>query len=465
MTAKLRLVSRSLLTASFLIAAASAAYAFAVYGAIADKYAKLGGDKGALGPAITDEAGAAHGGRFNAFRNGLIYWHPKIGAFAVQGAIAGKWDAAGRVNFGYPYTDETATADGRGRYNHFRAMHLPGNPEASIYWTPQTNAHAIYGDIRKKWASIGWERSPLGYPTSDEIQDGAFRRVNFERGYIRWSSRGGAEVFTTSNAPTPNPGTFSSLLVNGIELQADAPGRGAIPVFASNTFLSANTICELIRNPPPQQPGFDQFVKTIVGKANAALGNSPFKVRSDISGSLSKNCRARAEISSANDDAISVTANLDGNRLAFHMTTPDANVLGASVGLPGSVDPGFAVTFDIMARTRLVLPKSVCGQFTVETINVTIGKAHVEGTNPTGDVAVAVGKFVAFLAGIDFEKALADNRVVSFPGIVKTAPELNPKLCSGLARSAWIDRDYKPRPGVLVLRATMAPPEKGPVVR
>lgn len=456
---------RTSLAASLLIAAASAAYAFAVYGAIGDKYAKLGGDKGALGAAISDEAAAANGGRFNQFKNGLIYWHPKLGAFAVQGAIAGRWDALGRVNFGYPYTDETSTSDGRGRYNHFRAMHLPGNPESSIYWTAQTNAHALWGDIRKKWASIGWERSPLGYPTSDEMQDGAYRRVNFEHGYIRWSSRGGAEVFTTSNAPTPSPGTFGTKLVNGIELQVDAPGRGAIPVFANNTFLSANSICELIRNPTPPQQSFDQFVKTIVGKANAALGDSPFKVRSDISGALSNNCRARADVSTANDDAIGVTANLDGNRLSFHMTTPDVKVLGTSVGLPGSADPGFAVTFDISARTRLVLPKSVCGQFTVETINVTVGNAHVEGTNPTGDIAVAVGKFVAFLAGIDFKKALSDTRAVSFPGISKTAGELDPKLCTGIARSARIDRDYKSGPGVLVLRATVAPPEKGPVVR
>lgn len=460
------MLKRSLLTASFLIAAASAAYAFAVYGAIGDKYAKLGGDKGALGPAISDEAAAPNGGRFNAFKNGLIYWHPKVGAFAVQGAIAGKWDASGRTNFGYPYTDETSTPDGRGRYNHFRAMHLPGTPEASIYWTSQTNAHAIYGDIRKKWASIGWERSPLGYPTSDEIQDGAYRRVNFEHGHIRWSSRSGAEVFTTSNAPTPNPGTFGTLLVNGIELQADAPGRGAVPVFANNNFLSANAICELIRNPPPPQQSFDQFVKSIVGTANTALGSkSPFKVRSDISGSLSGNCRARAEVSTANDDAINVSANLDGNRISLHMTTPDIHVLGASVGAPGSADPGFAVTFDISARTRVLLPKSVCGQVQVETINVTVSNAKVDGTNPTGDIAVAIGKFVSFLAGIDFKKALADKRVISFPGVTKTAQEFNPMLCTGLARSARIEHDYKSGPGVLVLRATVAPPEKGPVVR
>ncbi|PSO17379.1 hypothetical protein [Bradyrhizobium sp. MOS003] len=36
------------------------------------EHAKQGGDKGALGPAISDEAAAPNGGRFNTFKNGLI---------------------------------------------------------------------------------------------------------------------------------------------------------------------------------------------------------------------------------------------------------------------------------------------------------------------------------------------------------------------------------------------------------
>jgi uncharacterized protein with LGFP repeats len=56
----------------------------------------------------------------------------------------------------------------------------------------------VHGEIRVKWASLGWERSPLGYPTSDEFQSGEYRRSNFEHGYIRWSERTGA----IANMPT-----------------------------------------------------------------------------------------------------------------------------------------------------------------------------------------------------------------------------------------------------------------------
>jgi uncharacterized protein with LGFP repeats len=81
-------------------------------------------------------------------------------------------------------SDELVTPDGVGRYNHFE--------RGSIYWTPKTGAYEVHGAIRDKWASLGWERGKLGYPTSDEFQSGAYRRSNFQHGFIRWSKEKGA---------------------------------------------------------------------------------------------------------------------------------------------------------------------------------------------------------------------------------------------------------------------------------
>ena len=50
-----------------------------------------------------------------------------------------------RSFLGYPLTDETATPDGVGRYNHFQG--------GSIYWTPATGAHEVHGAIRGQWAT------------------------------------------------------------------------------------------------------------------------------------------------------------------------------------------------------------------------------------------------------------------------------------------------------------------------
>lgn len=172
-----------------------ASAASAPYGKIGEKYSKLGGARGPLGAPAGAEADAAHGGRCHEFQQGTICWHRDIGeAFGAWGLIHAKWIEMGGVNYGYPITDELTPPDGRGRFNHFRALQLQGRPEASIYWTPQTGAHAIYGAIRDAWLRQGAERGPLGYPTSDEFQDGRFRRVNFERGAIRWSAEAGVET-------------------------------------------------------------------------------------------------------------------------------------------------------------------------------------------------------------------------------------------------------------------------------
>ncbi|MEJ7595482.1 MAG: hypothetical protein WKF77_28535 [Planctomycetaceae bacterium] len=56
-----------------------------------------------------------------------------------------------------------------------------------IYSTPATGAHEIHGDILGKWESLGFERSFLGYPKTDEIDFPEGGRVSaFERGTIYW---------------------------------------------------------------------------------------------------------------------------------------------------------------------------------------------------------------------------------------------------------------------------------------
>ncbi|MFE8597940.1 N-acetylmuramoyl-L-alanine amidase [Archangium violaceum] len=127
-------------------------------------------------------------GRFNHFERGSIYWTPALGAHVVMGQIRIKWEQVGwEVGvLGYPITDEVATPDGVGRYNHFE--------RGSIYWTQNTGAWEIHGDIREKWKQLGWERSDLGYPTTGEQKtpDGAGRYNHFQNGSIYWTQATGA---------------------------------------------------------------------------------------------------------------------------------------------------------------------------------------------------------------------------------------------------------------------------------
>jgi len=78
----------------------------------------------------------------------------------------------------------SACPDGVGWFRHFQ--------HGSIYWHPHTGAHEVHGVIRERWAALGWERSPLGYPTTDELigkdPAGSGRVSHFQRGSLYWHS-------------------------------------------------------------------------------------------------------------------------------------------------------------------------------------------------------------------------------------------------------------------------------------
>ena len=161
------------------------------YGDIGARWTATGGAAGYLGAPLGAERSVA-AGRAQDFAGGTIYWTPSTGAHAVHGAILGDYLATGGPAgpLGFPVTDETGTPDGIGRFNHFANA-------ASIYWTPKTGAHAIYGAIRAAWAASGWEAGPTGYPTTDETgtADGVARYNDFSRnGSVYWTPATGAHV-------------------------------------------------------------------------------------------------------------------------------------------------------------------------------------------------------------------------------------------------------------------------------
>src|SRR5687768_9301560 len=83
--------------------------------AIDEKYKSLGGNIGFLGAAIEDTKACPDSiGFFRRYQNGMIYYMPSTDAHEIHGAILEKWSFLGfeRSFLGYPMTDETAFPEG-----------------------------------------------------------------------------------------------------------------------------------------------------------------------------------------------------------------------------------------------------------------------------------------------------------------------------------------------------------------
>ena len=153
--------------------------------AIDDKYVALGGAGGFLGAAETPEQACPDGvGRFRHYKGGSIYWHPLTGASEVHGLIRSKWAMLGweKSALGYPKTDERSSAGGpKGRYNLFQG--------GAILWKEgAAEAFEMHGAIRSKFGEQGYESGILGFPTTDETPtpDGVGRFNHCEHGSIYW---------------------------------------------------------------------------------------------------------------------------------------------------------------------------------------------------------------------------------------------------------------------------------------
>lgn len=152
--------------------------------AIDQKYNELGGQNGFLGSPTTGELTCPDGeGRYRHYKNGSIYWHSKTGAHEVHGLIRGKWSKLGweKSLLGYPKTDETNCPVGGGKYNLFQGGTI-------LWFPPSKEAFEVHGAIRSKWGSLGYESGFLGFPTTDELPcpDGKGRFNHFQKGSIYW---------------------------------------------------------------------------------------------------------------------------------------------------------------------------------------------------------------------------------------------------------------------------------------
>jgi uncharacterized protein with LGFP repeats len=169
----------------------AAAGAIATSGPIWTAWTSLGSSQGKLGyPAGREVCGLTGGGCSQAFKGGTVHWSPATGAFATWGGIRATWASLGseKSKLGYPTGRETCGLINGGCYQTFQG--------GTIHWSPATRAFATWGGIRATWASLGYEKGKLGYPTGKEtcglINGGCYQM--FQGGTIHWSPATGARA-------------------------------------------------------------------------------------------------------------------------------------------------------------------------------------------------------------------------------------------------------------------------------
>jgi hypothetical protein len=138
-----------------------------MHGEIRNKWLSLGYECNFLGFPTSDQYATVYkpGGQVQNFQGGNIYQSAGSGTHEIHGPILTKYAQMGYEGslLGFPTTDDSGMGcSTAGRYNNFENA-------SGIYWRGDLGAYAVYGAIRTKWGSLGWDCSDLGMPMSDEL--------------------------------------------------------------------------------------------------------------------------------------------------------------------------------------------------------------------------------------------------------------------------------------------------------
>ena len=154
-------------------------------------------------------------GAMREYEGGTVYYSKDTGAHVMYGEILKRYKALGgpESGLGFPKNDESGTGDGVGRFNEFSA------PEgAAIYWNPEVGATVLKGKVLEAWNQSGGIKGPFGYPTADMTDMNGVLTGKFagpEGTEIQWSKAAGLVTIPAAlAAKIPGFGTGASTSVS-----------------------------------------------------------------------------------------------------------------------------------------------------------------------------------------------------------------------------------------------------------
>ncbi|WP_282948091.1 LGFP repeat-containing protein [Cellulomonas endometrii] len=170
---------------------------YAVTGTFGELWARIGYSGSLLGVPTSPQVALREGGTYQNFSGGAIYSSPATGTHWVTTAFTRPWSAAGweTGTLGYPVSDPVfGLLPSNGVYQNFAG--------GVIYSSPATGAHYVTNAFVPAWSALGWERGALGYPTSDPVSGllGGGSYQNFSGGAIYSSPATGTFGVTTAVA-------------------------------------------------------------------------------------------------------------------------------------------------------------------------------------------------------------------------------------------------------------------------
>ncbi len=169
---------------------------------------------GALGP-----LGAAQGAPYPIGRDGLgqnfaggkIFYSPDTGANVVTGQVLAKYESVGgpEGDLGFPTTSEV---DG-GLATESRMSSFAAEDKPVIFWTPDYGAVIVRGAMDAAWEKLGGATGTLGAPMADQTESGDVITQRFSGGVISWDRNKN----TFSTEPANLASQLSGLQVPGLE--------------------------------------------------------------------------------------------------------------------------------------------------------------------------------------------------------------------------------------------------------